>query len=199
MKPASFLLSAIVCTSTITTAVEATIEIYEVEDQYGNRMMELCNFGNSRMISSTTTNMQHVSPILCISNEVEYLNEGPYDEEAGYYDQQLEEEEEYDWLYAPNDDELQYNFRTMNKNLQYILTKAFPDGYSRPTQEKEEVQQPPTTISDSENIYHKFYEAKEYNTLETVVVYSFNGVILLISWMKYMALFDMAGLCHDYA
>ena len=194
MKSVSFLLSAIACSSTISEA--ATIEIYEVEDQHGNRLTELCNFGNSRIVSS------HVSPILCISNEVDYLNKGPYEEEAGYTDQQqLEEGDgEYDWLYAPNDDELQYNFRTMNKNLQYILTRAFPDGYSRPTQEKEEVvKQLPPTISDSDNIYHKFYQAEEYNTLETVVMYSFNGVILLCSWMKYMTLFDMAGLFHDHA
>ena len=98
--------------------------------------------------------------------------------------------EEYSSIYAPNDDELQYNTRTMNRNLQYILAKALPESYSRPTEEKVEKEQPPA-MDDDENIYHKFYEGREYNNIETIVMYSFNVVILIFSWNKYMTLFDM--------
>mmetsp|Transcript_981 Transcript_981/g.2056 ORF Transcript_981/g.2056 Transcript_981/m.2056 type:complete len:194 (+) Transcript_981:201-782(+) len=187
-KNASFVFATLASLASIPVATpkKVSISAYSKEVQ-----MQLCHLDHVEMASPLVPTV--LSKVLCSTTQ-DFGYEEDYDEED--YD-----EERFDPLYAPADNLLRYNFRDMNANLRHTLSSVYSSDssyYDYPrTIQPRKIQ--PTTIGIGWDIAEHVSEFRSLSTMsstdrfENIWMYAFNGIILFVSWTKYMALFEMIG------
>eukprot|EP00571_Detonula_confervacea_P017000 CAMPEP_0172308076 /NCGR_PEP_ID=MMETSP1058-20130122/8792_1 /TAXON_ID=83371 /ORGANISM="Detonula confervacea, Strain CCMP 353" /LENGTH=213 /DNA_ID=CAMNT_0013020425 /DNA_START=116 /DNA_END=757 /DNA_ORIENTATION=- len=207
-KNASFVFATLASLASIPVATpkKVSISAYSKEVQ-----MQLCHLDHVEMASPLVPTV--LSKVLCSTTQdfgyEEDYDEEDYDEEdyddEDYddedYDEEDYDEERFDPLYAPADNLLRYNFRDMNANLRHTLSSVYSSDssyYDYPrTIQPRKIQ--PTTIGIGWDIAEHVSEFRSLSTMsstdrfENIWMYAFNGIILFVSWTKYMALFEMIG------